>query len=98
MSNHRKARGGIRGLIERNCREQGPIVVRAAFMSTSTNELLKDKGQHRADDSAGDSADKHIAPVDPGKGFRFLPVPFFLGLVIGSVITRLLLRLLMDGK
>lgn len=67
-------------------------------MHSSTKEPLKDIGQHRADNCAGDSADKHIAPIDPGKGFRFMPMPFFLGLVIGTVFTRLLLCLLMGGK
>ena len=33
MKEQRKAHGGIRGLIERNCREAGPVVVRAGFVS-----------------------------------------------------------------
>ena len=95
MLDHEKARG-IRGLIERNCREAGPVVVRAGFKSagarghSSAEELLQHQRGDSANDGAEDGADKHVTAISGGLGFRFKPVAFIAGFIIGAALTFLL--------
>ena len=56
----------------------------------STEELLQQQRGDGANDSAEDGADKHVTTISGGLGFRFKPVAFIAGFIIGAALTFLL--------
>lgn len=92
------ANAAIRGLIERNCRGAGPVVVRGGYRMKeqirSTEKQPNQYGHGRADNRADYSADNHGAPVEFGKIVRVMLGPCLIGSLIGTVLGALLIRLL----
>ena len=57
----------------------------------STEELLQHQRGDSANDGAEDGADKHVTTISGGLDFRFKPVAFIAGFIIGLIILFFLL-------